>query len=171
MTILLIAVVAIVIIAVSVQINNSTHSYDTSYDLVTKEVIQLLELLQAFIKCGPDSCFGSVQIIPIDLSGNLYGYTTEGKKNAEKIEIDVLIMDDDVNIFRSVLDFRANQAGTDKFYKLKTRDNLQWYSAVTTYRFNGKYKKFMPYLNNAVVKRFPELDIRFDGSMIIIKHM
>lgn len=171
MTFFLIAVVVIIIVAVSVQINNLTSEHDASYDLVTKEVISLLETLQAFYKHSYNDFCSNVYIIPIDLSGNLYGYTTEGKRNAEKIQIDLLIIDKVDNNLLDIIKYISHQTGADEFFKLTDRDGSTFFTAVSTYRFNGKFKKFMPYLHKAVVERFPELNIEFDGSRIIIHHM
>ncbi|MCX4357704.1 MAG: hypothetical protein OSJ43_16055 [Oscillospiraceae bacterium] len=174
MAFFLIAVIVIIIVVVSVQINNinnSTPTYDVSYDLVTKEVISLLEMLQKFYKNDSDWFSSLVMIIPVDLSGNLYGYSIEGKRNAEKILIELLITEKVDDMLLRVIENRANQTGSDSFFRLSNRDGQTQYTATSTYRFNGKFKKFMPYLHSAVVKRFPELSIQFDGSRIIIDHM
>lgn len=171
MAFLLIAVVVIIIVVVSVQINNvnnSTLEYDVSYDLVTKEVISLLETLQEFYK-GVTDFSGLVMIIPVDGSGVLYGIGSN--EIADRIQISLLFYDEVEGFLLNIIDNKAKQTGTDKSFKLKKRDGSTFYTAVSTYRFNGKYKKFMPYLHNAVVKRFPELGIQFDGSKIDIAHM
>lgn len=185
-TILLIVV--IIVVAVSVQINKinkkkrsrefnfSKPEHNSSYDLVTNEVISLLETLQAFYKKGTDRFSDifyhyfyeshSVYITPVDLLGKPYG------RNAEKIQIELEIYNKvgDV-IWRPIENEVAKPTGADKFFIFNSGDESASYTTVTTCRFNDDYRNYIIYLYYAIVKRFPELSVTCNGSHIRIEHM
>lgn len=168
MIIVLIAVAVIAIIILIKKITASTNEYKESYDLVIKETISLLEKLQEFYKEVNDFS-GLVMVIPVDCYGNLYGYG--GDKMADRIRISLLFYDEMDENLLDIVNYNANKTGAGVFFRLEKMDGHTNYITISTSMFEGKYKKFMPFLHNAVAERFPKLNIKFDGSRIMIDHM
>ncbi len=167
--IILIAVVAVVVIIIAVKSsNNQTSMNNETYDSVIKEVLMQLEILQNFYNRGMDEYCDFVTIIPVDCYGNLYGYGNN--KNADRIQVSLLFHERIDSGLLDIINFIADKTDADTLFQLKTMDGNTYYMATTFSRFEGNYKKFMPFLNSAVAERFPELRSKFDGSMISLSY-
>ncbi len=166
----IVILIGIIVVALVLALNRSGSSEmnNESYSLVVENVISMLETLQKFYK-GVSDFSGSVNVIPIDSYGNLYGYG--GNKPADRIRISLLFLEEIDKLHLDIINYHANETDADVFFRVEEWEGNTYYMATTSARFEGKYKKFMSFLYRAVREKFPELKMEFDGSRICINHM
>lgn len=164
MTFLLIAVVVIIIVAVSVQINKINVL--TSYEPVTKEVISLLETLQTILYNE------KLRLVRIQSDfwnrkqrhGIISFFTDINKIN---VWLGFCKKNEDDMISLSMVQSRLSQTGADRFFNIiQTEDHIYFY-AVAINKFDGSFRKYIPYLHNSLIEKFPNSNIRLDGSKTI----
>lgn len=144
----------------------SSEEIQESYSQVVHEVICALMALQKFYKKLSSSC-SRVQVFPVDKDETPYG---DYNKPADRIKITLLLRDRIDELYLPYFNNCAEETGCDSFFRLDDSEGLTYYKGIT-YRFKGKYKKFMPVLHKALIEQFPDLNIKFDGSRIMIDHL
>lgn len=162
----LLLIVAVVIVVIVLR-KKKKESYKKSYTLVINEVLSLLEILQKFYKNIYDYC-AWVTLIPSDRYGNLW--ISGVSKGSGRIMIKLLFCNFDEN-FINVIKTAANKTGTNMFFQLKEINDSTNYIAITKASFKGE--NFLPFLYNAIAKRFPKFKFNneYNDYFIAIEEM
>lgn len=171
-------IIAVVIFFVIICVVGNDMSKKTeikkSYAPIIKEVLNLLEMLQKFNqeldKRYREILHNFVQIIPVNSNGELYGHNKQNNaERADRIWIMTLVEIDDEFVL-DIFNFVASETGISQRYNIcgSQSSRCYRYGATSFCNFEGFYKDFMPFLKDAVVEKFPDLKIEFDGSRIMI---
>ena len=160
---LLIIGAIILIIALSIRNSSKTARLNQEKNLpLIQETISKLKILEQYshLPFIEEEC-GLVMIIPVNSEGDLYS------PRSDRLKISLLLYNHDMNIISSY-EPRTDIASS---FQLIEEDNSLFYISITYSTLFGEYRQFMPLLDVAIKKAFPNVEFEFDGSRVMTKHL
>ena len=159
----IIAAILILIVVITIRKNVKTAKLNRERNIpLINETIDKLKLIEAFSNL-PDikDEGGRVMIIPVNSEGDIYN------RFSDRLTLMLLLHDDDIYF----ISLCASKTDIASSFSLTKKDNSLFYVSTTYNTLHGEYKKFMPQLNDAVRRAFPNVKFEFDGSRVMADHM
>lgn len=142
------------------------------FEQIIQESIILMEAI-LYIKNHKHSYdnFSLIQIIPVDVSNNLYGYGLNSSK-VDRLQFSILFYED-YNWLENTLLMIAYEnklflkRNVNEIFSIKKDEDSLFLVATTLNKYNCSYKKIMKQIYKTMTDYFQQHILKFDGSRIM----